>query len=84
MNKKKTKVMFNNQLAGQQNMGVKEYIYMGQSISANPSQDKEIKRRTGVGWTAFGKHGDIVNSNLPLSLLPCDTTVAFSKLEINE
>ncbi len=28
----------------------------------------EIKRRTGMAWTAFGKHGDIMNSNLPLSV----------------
>ncbi len=46
---------------------VKEYIYLGQKASANPAQNKIIKRRTGMGWTAFEKHGDM-NSNLPLSL----------------
>ncbi len=36
--------------------------------SVNTAQDRDIRRRIGMGWTAFGKHGDIMNSNLPLSL----------------
>ncbi len=74
MNLKKTKEMFNNQLAGQQIIignetveRVKEYIYLGQAISANSAQDTEIKRIS-MGWTAYGKYGDIMNSNLPLLL----------------
>ncbi len=47
---------------------VDEYIYLGQTVSTNPVFNREIKRRIGMGWTAFRKHGDIVNSNLPLSL----------------
>ncbi len=47
---------------------VEEYMYLGQAVSANPAQDREIKRRIGMGWNAFGKHRDIINSNLPLSL----------------
>ncbi len=51
MNVKKTKVMFNNQLAGQQIMigketldRVDEYIYLRQTVSANPPQDTKINR----------------------------------------
>ncbi len=76
MNMKETKVLFNNQLAGQQIMignetlkRVEIYIYLGQTVSANPAHDREIKRRIGMGWTAYRKqHRDIVNNNLPLSL----------------
>ncbi len=75
MNMKKTKVMFSNQMARQQIMifnetleRVEEYVYLGQTVSANPAQDREMKRRISMGWTAYEKHGDIMNSNLPLSL----------------
>ena len=75
MNMKKTKVMFNNQLAGQQiRIGketierVEEYTCLGQTISATPNHEKEIRKRIGMGWSAFGKHGIIMNSNMPLSL----------------
>ncbi len=47
---------------------VEEYIYLGQAVSANPAQDREINGIIGMGWTAYGKDGDIMNSNLPLSL----------------
>ncbi len=45
---------------------VEEYIYLGQTIiSANPAKDREIKRRIRIGCsTAYGKHGDVMNSNL--------------------
>ncbi len=56
MNMKNSKVMFNNQLAEQQIMivietleSVEEYIYLGQAVSANTAQDREIKRRIGMG-----------------------------------
>ncbi len=75
MNMRKTKVIFHNQQAGQQIMigndtlgRVEEYIYLGQTVSANPAHVKEIKRRIGMGWSAFGKQGDTMNRNLPLSL----------------
>ncbi len=44
------------------------YIYLVQTVSANPAHDREIKRRIMMGWTAFGNHGDIMNNNLQLSL----------------
>ncbi len=74
MNMKKTIIMFNNQLAGQRTIGkgtlkaVEEYRYLGQTVSANPARDREINRRIGMGCTAFVKHGNIMNINLPLSL----------------
>lgn len=55
---------------------VEEYIYLGETV--------RIRMRTGMGWSAFGKYGDIVNSNIQLSfkrkmhsqciipVLPCD------------
>ncbi len=47
---------------------VEEHVHLGQTVSANPAHDKEIKRRTGEEWSAFGKQGDIMISNLPRSL----------------
>ncbi len=47
---------------------VKEYTYLGQMVSANPVHEKEIRRRIGMGWSAFGKQNLVMNSNLPLSL----------------
>ena len=47
---------------------VDEYIYLGQAIKANPDHSREIKRRIGMGWSAFGKQSSIMKSNLPLSL----------------
>ncbi len=62
MNIKKTKEMFNKQLAGQQIMignekleRVEEYIHLGQTFGANPDHDKEIKRKIGMGCSAIGK-----------------------------
>ncbi len=46
---------------------MKEYTYLGQMVSANPVHEKEIRRRIGVGWSAFGKENLVMNSNLPLS-----------------
>ena len=75
MNRKKTKIMFNNIVRPQQIKiedevieAVDEYIYLGQAIKANPDHSREIKRRIGMGWSAFGKQSSIMKSNLPLSL----------------
>ncbi len=69
MNMNKIKAMFNNQLPRQQIMignetlkRVEEYIHLGQTVRANPEHDREIKRRIGMRWSAFGKHGNIMNS----------------------
>ncbi len=75
MNMKKTKIMYNNNLIGRQKMIgnealelVEEYPYFGQMVSANPAHEKEIRRRIGMGWSAFGKQNLVMNSSLPLSL----------------
>ncbi len=47
---------------------VEEYTYLGQMVKANPAHEKEIRRRIGMGWSAFGKQNLVMNSNLPLSL----------------
>ncbi len=47
---------------------VEEYTYFGQMVSANPTHEKEIRRRIGMGWSASGKENLVRNSNLPLSL----------------
>ncbi len=74
MNMKKTKITYNNNLTGRQIMIgnealelVEEYTYLGQMVSANPAQDKEI-RRIGMGWSAFGKQNLVLNNNLPIFL----------------
>ncbi len=47
---------------------MEEYTYLGQMVSANPAQEKEIRRRIEMEWSAFGKQNLLMNSNLPLSL----------------
>ena len=47
---------------------VDEYNYLGQVITAGQNHEKEIRRRISMGWSAFGKHYDIMSSRLPLSL----------------
>ena len=75
MNRKKTKVMFNNltqpmqiKIENEEIEAVQEYAYLGQIIKANPDSSCEIKRRIGMGWSAFGKQSSIMKSRLPLSL----------------
>ncbi len=72
---KKTKIMYNKHLIGQEIMIgngalklVDEYTYLGQMVSANPEHEKEFRRGIGMGWSAFGKQNIVMNSNLPLSL----------------
>ncbi len=47
---------------------MEEYIYLGQMVTANPTHEKEIRRRIGMGWSAFGNQNLVMNSNLPVSL----------------
>ena len=45
---------------------VNEYVYLIQRISFDKnSQRAEISRRIQLGWTAFGKLSDVVNSKFP-------------------
>ncbi len=72
---KKTKIMHNKHLIGSQIIIgnealelVEEYTYLLQMVSANPAHEKEIRRRIGMGWSAFGKQNLVMNSKLALSL----------------
>lgn len=47
---------------------VTEYVYLGQVRAADPNHEREITRRISIGWAAFGKHSEILNGKLPLSL----------------
>lgn len=52
------KIMIGNEILER----VKEYTYSGQTVSANPMHEIEIKCRTEMGWSAIGKHDDIVKA----------------------
>ena len=75
INLQKTKVMYNN-LGREQRFEigssalevVKEYVYLGQVISAEPNHEIEVTRRIRMGWSTFGKHFQIMTGRLPLSL----------------
>ncbi len=47
---------------------VEEYTNLGHMVGGNPAHEKEIRRRIGMGWSAFGKQNLVMDSNLPLSL----------------
>ncbi len=47
---------------------MEEYTYLGQMVSAISTHEKEIRRRIGMGWSAFDKQNLVMNTNLPLSL----------------
>lgn len=47
---------------------VGQYDYLGQVLSADSNHEKEIGCRITLGWRAFSKHSDVMNSKLPLSL----------------
>uniref|UniRef100_A0A6G5A915 Putative endonuclease-reverse transcriptase n=1 Tax=Rhipicephalus microplus TaxID=6941 RepID=A0A6G5A915_RHIMP len=71
----KTKVMCNNlgrkqhfAIGGEMLEVVKEYVHLGQIVTVEPNPESEITRRIRMGWIAFGKHSQIMNGNLPLTL----------------
>ena len=75
MNMSKTKVMFNPYsikeqiVVGEQVVQeVEEYNYLGQTITFNKDMGKEIKRRISLAWAAYGKHKNILESELPICL----------------
>ena len=75
INMQKTKVMYNN-LGKEQRFEignsalevVKDYVYLGQVITAEPNHEAEVTRRIRMGWSAFGRHSQIMTGRLPLSL----------------
>lgn len=74
MNEKKTKIMsqagIRISIENHQIENVSEYIYLGHLIKLNKeNQTKEITRRIGLTWAAFGKMGYILkNSKIPINL----------------
>ncbi len=47
---------------------IEEHTYLEQTVSGNPSHEKEITMRKGTELSVFGKYSLIMNSNLPLPL----------------
>ena len=61
MNFRKTHVLINKYF--QNRDAVIHYVYFGQQGSTNPSMEEQIKRRTRLGWKAFGRDGSTFKSN---------------------
>ena len=75
INMQKTKVILNNlgkaqrfEIGGEAVEVVNEYVYLGQVVTPDPNHEAEIIRRIRMGWSAFGRHSQIMNGSLPLSL----------------
>jgi len=77
MNKKKTQVMFNKfvpqpppiYIDGHILEPVNSYTYLGQQITIDEGQTKEIQRRIGIAWSKFGKLARYFkNEKFPISL----------------
>lgn len=72
MNKKKTKVMFKSRVhfkqihvQGEAQEVVDKYIYLGQKVQTNTSNEEEIKRRISLSWSAFARLSSILRGSLP-------------------
>lgn len=39
---------------------VQEYVYLGQLLTEKPTHEKEIHRRVRVGWSAYGRHSQVM------------------------
>uniref|UniRef100_A0A2H1VGL6 SFRICE_021038 n=1 Tax=Spodoptera frugiperda TaxID=7108 RepID=A0A2H1VGL6_SPOFR len=73
MNMSKTKLMTNSlkhrlEVDGVEIAYVQEYIYLGQLVSFQARQEKEVARRTENAWKSYWSMGDIMKGNLPLTL----------------
>ncbi|CAG9137233.1 unnamed protein product [Plutella xylostella] len=73
MNRSKTKIMSNSAtrkvtVDGQDIQYVNEYIYLGQLVSFENRQDKEIDRRIENAWKSYWSMKQLMKGNLPLSL----------------
>ena len=75
MNKAKTKILLNSKASAksitidaEELERVNEYIYLGQLITPGKGNEPEIRRRITIGWKAFAKYKDILNSKTPMSL----------------
>ncbi|KAJ2950316.1 hypothetical protein O0L34_g11682 [Tuta absoluta] len=73
MNRSKTKVMTNStkrkvEVEGQEIQYVDEYIYLGQIVSFQNRQDKEIDRRIENSWRSYWSMKHLMKGDLPLCL----------------
>ena len=71
LNKEKTKIMgniyankndFKISVEGVELTLVESYTYLGQLLTTDNNIAKEISRRTGQGWTTFGKYSHLLNN----------------------
>jgi len=75
INQQKTKIMTNLVLGGTVSLDsegigeVDEYKYLGHQIRINrDNQTRELQRRIGLGWAAYGGLRDVFSSSIPMSL----------------
>ena len=73
MNRSKTKVMTNStkrrvEVDGQEIHYVDEYIYLGQLVSFENRQEKEIDRRIDNAWKSYWSMKTLMKKDLPISL----------------
>ena len=80
INKTKTKIFYNvHARRNRQNSGiivdgeeldvVEQYVYLGQLVTADNNQSKEIARRIGQGWASFGRYNIILrDTKIPVCL----------------
>ncbi|KAJ8714787.1 hypothetical protein PYW08_004768 [Mythimna loreyi] len=73
MNMSKTKVMTNSSkrsihVGGENIQYVQEYIYLGQVVSFQARQEKEITRRIENAWKSFWSMKELLKGTLPMSL----------------
>ncbi|XP_050561583.1 uncharacterized protein LOC126912619 [Spodoptera frugiperda] len=73
MNMSKTKLMTNSikyrlEVDGAEMEYVHEYIYLGQLVSFQARQEREVARRTENAWKSYWSMRDLMKGNLPLAL----------------
>ena len=75
INMKKTKIRFNSCILDHESKiyddvieCVQAYMCLRQKIGTVPDHEKELKRRIGMGWSAFGRQHNVMKSYFPLSL----------------
>ncbi|KAL0852533.1 hypothetical protein ABMA27_017019 [Loxostege sticticalis] len=73
MNRSKTKIMTNRAKSrvtvdGKEMQYVDEYIYLGQLVSFDNRQEKEIQRRIDNAWKSYWSMKTLMKGDLPLSL----------------
>lgn len=88
LNSSKTKILTNSEwvdisIAGEKIEYVKDYVYLGQSVSFENCTEKEIQRRIAIAWRKFWSYKEIMKSReikvyikkklFEVAILPCLT-----------